>query len=39
MCLNFIYAPEAMDVIVTGAILLFALSITGIKLITQREVA
>ena len=39
MCLNFISAPEAMHVIVTGAILLFALSISGIKLITQREVA
>ena len=39
MCLNFISAPEAMHVIVTGAILLFALSVSGIKLITQREVA
>jgi len=38
MCLNFIGAPEAMHVIVPGAILLFALSINGIKLITQREV-
>jgi Ribose/xylose/arabinose/galactoside ABC-type transport systems, permease components len=38
MCLNFLQAPEAMQVIVTGAILLFALSISGIKLITQREV-
>ena len=37
MCLNFISAPEAMHVIVTGAILLFALSINGIKLIKQRE--
>jgi ribose/xylose/arabinose/galactoside ABC-type transport system permease subunit len=37
MCLNFISAPEAMHVIVTGAILLFALSISGIKLITQKE--
>ena len=39
MCLNFIGAPEAMHVIVPGVILLFALSINGIKLITQREVA
>jgi len=39
MCLNFVSAPEAMHVIVTGAILLFALSISGVKLITQREVA
>jgi ribose/xylose/arabinose/galactoside ABC-type transport system permease subunit len=38
MCLNFVSAPEAMHVIVTGAILLFALSISGIKLITLREV-
>ncbi|MDR1539823.1 MAG: ABC transporter permease [Clostridiales bacterium] len=38
MCLNFISAPEAMHVIVTGAILLLALSISGIKLITQRVV-
>jgi len=38
MCLNFIGAPEAMHVIVPGAILLFALSINGVKLITQREV-
>ena len=37
MCLNFISAPEATQVIVTGAILLFALSISGIKIITQRE--
>jgi len=37
MCLNFIGAPEAMHVIVPGAILLFALSINGIKLIMQRE--
>ena len=37
MCLNFLGAPEAMHVIVTGAVLLFALSISGIKLITQRE--
>jgi ribose/xylose/arabinose/galactoside ABC-type transport system permease subunit len=39
MCLNFISAPEAMHVIIPGAILLLALSINGIKLITQREVA
>ena len=38
MCLNFLKAPEAMQVIVTGGILLFALSISGIKIITQREV-
>jgi len=38
MCLNFLSAPEAMHVIVTGAILLFALSINGIKLIMHREV-
>jgi len=38
MCLNFIDAPEAMHVIVPGAILLFALSINGLKLIMQREV-
>jgi ribose/xylose/arabinose/galactoside ABC-type transport system permease subunit len=37
MCLNFLSAPEAMYVIVTGVILLFALSISGIKLITQKE--
>lgn len=37
MCLNFLGALEAMHVIVTGAVLLFALSISGIKLITQRE--
>lgn len=39
MCLNFISAHEAMHVIVPGMILLLALSINGIKLITQREVA
>ncbi len=39
MCLNFLGAPEAMHVIVPGAILLFALSINGVKLIMQREVA
>jgi len=38
MCLNFIGAPEAMHVIVPGVILVFALSINGIKLISQREV-
>ena len=38
MCLNFLGASEAMIVIVTGGILLFALSINGIKLIMQREV-
>lgn len=38
MCMNFLGAPEALHVIVTGAVLLFALSISGIKLITQREV-
>jgi ribose/xylose/arabinose/galactoside ABC-type transport system permease subunit len=38
MCLNFLGAPEAMHVIVPGAILLFALSINGVKLIMQREV-
>ena len=38
MCLNFLKASEAMIVIVTGGILLFALSINGIKLIMQREV-
>lgn len=37
MCLNFIGAPEALRVIVTGGVLLFALSITGIKLISQRK--
>lgn len=37
MCMNFLGAPEALHVIVTGAVLLFALSISGIKLITQRE--
>lgn len=38
MCLNFLGAPEAMHVIVTGLVLLLALSISGIRLITQREV-
>ena len=38
MCLNFLSAPEAMHVTVTGAILLFALSINGVKLIMHREV-
>lgn len=38
MCLTFLGAPEEMHVIVTGVVLLFALSISGIKLITQREV-
>jgi ribose/xylose/arabinose/galactoside ABC-type transport system permease subunit len=38
MCMTFISAPEAMQVIVTGVVLVFALSINGIKLITQREV-
>lgn len=37
MCLNFLGAPEALHVIVTGTVLLFALSISGIKLITQKE--
>ncbi len=37
MCLNFIGAPEALHVIVTGGVLLLALSITGIRLITQKE--
>lgn len=37
MCLNFLSAPEAMHVIVTGAVLLLALSISGIKLMTKRE--
>lgn len=37
MCLNFLGAPEAMHVIVTGAVLVLALSISGIRLITQRE--
>lgn len=37
MCLNFLGAPEAMHVIVTGGVLLMALSISGVKLITQRE--
>lgn len=37
MCLNFLGAPEALQVIVTGAVLLLALSISGIKLITQKE--
>jgi len=37
MCLNMISAPEAMQVIVKGVILLLALSLSGIKLITQRE--
>jgi len=37
MCLNFVSAPEAMHVIVTGAILLFALSINGVRSIMQRE--
>ena len=37
MCLNFLGAPEAMRVIVTGAVLLLALSISGIRLVTQRE--
>lgn len=37
MCLNFLGAPEAMQVIVTGAVLLLALSISGIKLMTQKE--
>jgi len=38
MCLNFLSAPEAMHVIITGAILLFALSINGVKMIMNREV-
>ena len=38
MCLNFLGASEAIIVIVTGGILLFALSINGIKLIIHREV-
>ena len=38
MCMNFLGAPEALHVIVTGAVLLFALSVTGIRQITQREV-
>lgn len=38
MCLNFLGAPEALRVIVTGGVLLLALSISGIRLITQREV-
>ena len=38
MCLNFLGASEAIIVIVTGGILLFALAINGIKLIMQREV-
>ena len=37
MCLNFLGAPESTYVIVTGVILLFALSISGIKLITQKR--
>lgn len=37
MCMNFLGAPEALHVIVTGAVLLFALSISGVKLITQKE--
>lgn len=37
MCMNFLGAHEALHVIVTGAVLLFALSISGIKLITQQE--
>ena len=37
MCMNFLGAPEAMQVIITGVVLLFALSISGIKLITQKE--
>ncbi len=37
MCLNFMGAPEAMHVIVTGAVLLLALTINGIKLATQKE--
>lgn len=39
MCLTLLSAGEAWRVIVTGAILLFALSISGIKIITQREVS
>ena len=37
MCLNFLGAPEAMHVIVTGAVLLLALTINGVKLMTQKE--
>jgi ribose/xylose/arabinose/galactoside ABC-type transport system permease subunit len=37
MCLNFLGAHEALHVIVTGAVLLLALSISGIRMITQRE--
>jgi len=36
MCLNFVSAPEAIIVIVTGGILLFALSINGVKLIMHK---
>jgi ribose transport system permease protein len=38
MCLNFLSVPEAMIVLITGGVLLFALSINGIKLIMLREV-
>ncbi len=37
MCLNFLGASEAMRVVVTGAVLLLALTINGIKLMTQKE--
>ena len=37
MCLNMLGASEAMKVIVTGAVLLLALTIDGIKLMTQKE--
>lgn len=37
MCLNMLKASEAMKVIVTGAVLLLALTIDGIKLMTQKE--
>ena len=39
MCLNFLSAPEAVIIMVTGGILLLALSINGIKLIMNREVS
>ncbi|MBR1813015.1 MAG: ABC transporter permease [Lachnospiraceae bacterium] len=39
MCMNFLGAPEAMHVIITGVVLVFALSISGIRIITQKKEA
>ena len=37
MCMNYLGAPEAMHVIITGVVLVFALSISGIRVITQKK--